>query len=111
MPIGLLPIYPRWNIDPPTLPQFFPLIIVAGVICYLLIRRKTWGRHALLGLGFFALNLAPFLGLKAISYMLYTWVMDHFLYLPMIGLIGLAIAAFDDLGRKLSRHSGLAASA
>ncbi len=39
----------------------------------------------LLGLGFFLLMIAPFCGLATQSYMYFTWVMDHFLYLAMIG--------------------------
>ncbi len=56
----------------------------------------------MLGLGFFLLNLVPFIGLNAGSYMNYSWVMDHMLYLPMIGLIGLASAAVGDVAGKLT---------
>ena len=39
--------------------------------------------------------IAPFLGFNGASYMSFTWVMDHFLYIAMIGLIGLTIAALE----------------
>ena len=61
-PVGLLPIYPKWRVDPPSLLQFLPWLILVGVIVGLWTRRESWGRHALLGLGFFLINLAPFLG-------------------------------------------------
>jgi tetratricopeptide (TPR) repeat protein len=94
-PFGLMPIYPLWKINPPMLIQFLPWPVWAGIVYWLWTQRTGWGRHALLGLGFFLINLLPFVGFTSVSYMAYTWVMDHFLYLPMIGLIGLAVAALD----------------
>jgi tetratricopeptide (TPR) repeat protein len=96
LPVGLLPTYPRWVVDPPTLAQFLPWPILLTVIFWFWTKRGSWGRHALLGLGFFLINLAPFVGFSAASYMAFTWVMDHVLYIPIIGLIGLVVAA---LGR------------
>ena len=101
LPVELMPIYPKWAVDPPSLWQFFPWLVWGGAIYGLWTKRRTWGRHALLGLGFFLLFLAPFLGFKAISYMNFTWVMDHFLYLPIIGLIGLVVAALGAMDRQL----------
>ncbi len=100
-PVGLLPIYPKWTIDPPSLAQFLTWPILAGVICWFWMKRASWGRHALLGLGFFLLTLAPFVGLIAGSYMYFTWVMDHLLYIPLIGLIGLTVAGLGQVDRQL----------
>ena len=91
------PMYPQWKVDPPSLWQFLPWLILAAALCLCWIKRSGWGRHVLLGLSFFYLFLAPFLGFYNISYMRYTWVMDHFLYVPMIGLIGLVVAGLDKL--------------
>jgi tetratricopeptide (TPR) repeat protein len=102
LPVGLLPVYPRWVVDPPTLTQFFPWPILLAVIYWLWTKRKSWGRHALLGLGFFLINLAPFLGFNEGAYMDFTWVMDHILYLPMIGLTGLVVAALGQVKEQLS---------
>ncbi len=101
-PFVLLPIYPQWSINPPSLLKLSPWFLLAGVIYWLWTRRKSWGRHALLGLGFFIINLLPFLGFNTVSYMAFTWVMDHFLYLPSIGLIGLVIAALGQVEQMLS---------
>ncbi|MDB4793621.1 tetratricopeptide repeat protein [Methylacidiphilales bacterium] len=101
-PVILLPVYPRWVIDPPSLWQFLPWPVLGGVIFWLWTKRATWGRHALLGLGFFLIMLAPFVGLTAGSYMTFSWVMDHFLYIPLIGLIGLAVAGLGEIEKKLS---------
>jgi len=82
--------------------QFLPWPVIAGVLYFFWTKRTGWGRHALLGLGFFLILLAPFIGLNAGSYMNYTWVMDHFLYIPIIGLIGLAVAGWEQMERQLS---------
>jgi Tfp pilus assembly protein PilF len=101
-PVGPLPIYPKWKVDPSSPLQYLPWLLVAGAIYWLWRRRQTWGRHVLLGLGFFALLLGPFLGFQPISYMSFTWVMDHFLYVPVIGLIGIVVAGIEDVDARLA---------
>jgi tetratricopeptide (TPR) repeat protein len=102
LPVELLPIYPVWKVDPPSLLQFLPWPVLAGVICWLWWKRKSWGRHALLGLGFFFLNVAPFLAFGLTFHPRDTWVMNHFLYIPMIGLIGVVVAAIGNMDQRLS---------
>ena len=97
-PFNLLTIYPRWEVDPPKLWQFLPWPIILGGGAWLWWNRgtaqtPTWQRHVLFVLGFFVLGLFPILGFITISYMRITWVADHFLYLPMISVIGLASTA------------------
>ncbi len=92
-PVGLLPMYPRWRIDPPSAVQFVPWLVLAVVGSWLWTKRRTaWGRAVLLGLGFFLVNLLPVLGFFKMSFMRIAWVSDHFVYLPSLGLIGLAAA-------------------
>jgi tetratricopeptide (TPR) repeat protein len=102
LPVGLITIFPKWAVEPPSLWQFWPWPVLAGVFYYLWTRRQSWGRHALLGLGFFLIFLSPFLGFLSVSYMIFTWVMAHFLYIPIIGLIGLTIAALEQIGSRVS---------
>lgn len=88
-PLGLIPGYPRWQAG-----SFLPFLawpLIFAVLVYLWTKRLTWGRPVLLGLGFFLLNLFPVLGFIPMSWMRISWVGDHFVYLPMIGLIGLAV--------------------
>jgi len=101
-PVGLLPLYPRWTVDPPSLLQFLPWLGLGIVLYWLWTRRTTWGRHALFGLGFFLINLTPILGFIPMSYLRYTWVADHFVYLPLIGLIRLAVAGAGRLTASLT---------
>lgn len=101
LPVTPLPMYPQWAVNPSAPLQFLPWLIMAGTFCYLWTNRRTWGRHALLGLGFFLIMLAPFWGAKWISYMLATWVLDHLLYIPILGLIGLMIAGLEQAFQQL----------
>jgi protein O-mannosyl-transferase len=101
-PVGPLPIYPQWKIDPSLPVQFLPWIVLAGVVYGLWLRRQSWGRHVLLGLGFFILTMGPFLGFSSISYMSFTWVMDHFLYVPIIGIIGIVVAGIERVDAQLA---------
>lgn len=101
-PVGLLPNYPKWPVNPPSLWQFFPWPIFIGLFVWFWIRRESWGRHLLLGLGFFLLNILPFAGFQSATYMESTWVMDHFLYLPMLGVLGLVIAGLETANQRLS---------
>ncbi len=97
-PVTLLPIYPRWEVDPPKAWQFLAWPAIAAAAAWIWSNRGTaarpdWGRHAIFGLGFFLLMVLPVLGFVTISYMRITWVADHFIYLPMIGVIALIGAA------------------
>jgi protein O-mannosyl-transferase len=94
-PAGLSPIYPRWVVDPPAAWQWLPWLAWAGAAAWLWTKRAGWGRPVLFALGFFALNLLPVLGLVTNTYMRITWVADHFAYISILGLIGLAVAALD----------------
>jgi len=100
-PVGLLPNYPQWAIGAPSPLAFIPCLVVAAVFVVLWLRRATWGAPALLALGAFVLFLAPFTGVAIVSYMAFTWVMDHYLYLAMIGPIGLVIAALDSIDDRM----------
>lgn len=116
-PLRLVPIYPQWRLDPPAWADFLPWVglIALGVIAWR--GRASWGRHALFGMGAFIVLAAPVLGLVAMSYMRYSWVADHFVYLPMIGLVGLTTGGLAALGgetvgrRRVALGLGLAGCA
>jgi protein O-mannosyl-transferase len=101
LPVALLPIYPRWTQDPSS---FLQVLTVPALAVFLLgcwTQREGWGRHVLFGFGFFLLNLLPVLGLVKMQYLSITWVADHLVYLPMVGLIGLVAAGAELAYRKV----------
>lgn len=105
LPFGLIPIYPRWEVDPPPGAMFLAWPALAALVFWFWSQRKTWGRHVLFGLGFFLITVFPVLGFVTMSYMRITWVADHFLYLPVLGLIGLAAGAAGTLYAQASQSS------
>jgi tetratricopeptide (TPR) repeat protein len=102
-PTELLPIYPGWTLDTPTLVQVLPIPLLAVLFFGLWTQRRSWGRHVLFGLGFFLLNLLPVLGFLKMEYLTISPVADRFVYLPMIGLIGLVVAVFGLAEKRLAR--------
>lgn len=105
-PLNLVPIYPRLAVDPPQWWMFLAWPVILGG-AWLMWRNRgaafppRWGRHALFAFGFFLLMLAPVLGFVDISYMRVAWVADHFIYVPMIGILAFlcagAVLFFDRL--------------
>jgi tetratricopeptide (TPR) repeat protein len=82
-------------VNPPSLLQFLPWPALGALLFWFWRKRQSWGRGALFGFGFFLVMLLPFSGVAPASFMYFTWVMDHFLYLPILGLIGLAVAGIE----------------
>jgi tetratricopeptide (TPR) repeat protein len=99
-PIDLLPIYPRRQ--PVPFWQMAPSFLIVLSLVFFWTQRKGWGRHLLLGFGFFLINLIPVAGIIRMSYTNSSWVADHLVYLPMIGLIGLAISGIELIEGRIS---------
>ena len=104
-PAGLITIYPRWFTEPPTAVQFLPWVLMGvGAFWLWRLRRHAAVRHVLFGLGWFLLNLLPILGFLPMSYHNLAWVADHFVYLPLVGLVALAAVGLETY--VLSRPAG-----
>ena len=88
-PSGLEPIYPPIQ---GLLPAFAAGLGILAALALFWIYRAGWGRHALLGGGWFLLNLVPVLGILPMAYSRISPRADHFAYLPLVGLAGLAAA-------------------
>jgi len=101
-PVGLLPLYPPWRVDTVSLWQVLAGLALLAALPWCWIQRKSWGRHVLLGLGFFLINLLPTIGSIQLQYGSMVWSLDHLDYLPLIGLIGLAVAGLDQISQRLS---------
>lgn len=104
LPLHPMPYYPLWSLEPLTPWRFLPWLGIALVLIGCWQKRHDWGRPVLFGLAFFVLGLAPFLGIIEVTYMCLVWVSDHFLYIPIIGLIGLVLAGLERLGHLLPRR-------
>ncbi len=90
-PFDLAPIYPP---AAGPLPGWLPWVALAALLGVLWWRREGFGRHALLGLGWFFLNLVPVLGLVPMAYSRISPRADHFAYVSLVGVVALAAAAF-----------------
>ncbi len=91
-PHGLMPIYPPWTAHTGVLGAIAPWLAMAAGAGLLASRRSSWGGPALLGLGWFVINLLPVLGFVPMAYQHIAPVADHFVYVPIVGAAGLAAA-------------------
>jgi hypothetical protein len=96
-PYPLLPSYPRWEVDPPRVWHFLSWAFITATGWWCWRHRDGWGRHALLGMGFFLVMVAPVLGFVKMSYMRISWTADHFIYVPLVGIAGLVAAGIATL--------------
>ena len=90
----MAPVYPGF-LNLPVLTDFLPWALLGAASALLLRARAGWGRPLLFGLGFFLVNLFPVLLYIFKDYTIMVGSMDHLAYLPIIGWIGLAVAAID----------------
>jgi Flp pilus assembly protein TadD len=102
-PPAISPIYPPGAAG---LAALLPWLGLAAVLGALWAFRSGWGRHGLLGAGWYLLNLAPVLGLVPMAYSRVSPRADHLVYLPMVGLAGLAAAGLGAACGRLSARTG-----
>ena len=95
-PHDLAFIYPRWAIDAEVWWQYLFPIAAAGTVVALYLARHRIGRGALVAVLCYAGMLTPALGFFNVYPMRYSFVADHFAYLPSIALIVLATGAATD---------------
>jgi tetratricopeptide (TPR) repeat protein len=97
-PADLIFIYPRWSIDPAQGWQWaFLIAAIAGIAGLWLVRRRT--RSPLATALFFGGSLFPVLGFFNVYAFIFSFVADHWQYLPSIGIVVFAAA-------MISRTSG-----
>ena len=87
-PVDLTPIYPRWDVDIGQMVWWLPLLGLAGVSVLLIRYRNRIGRVPLWCLVNFLIPLLPVIGLMKFGYLRLSYVADHFMYLPMVGMAG-----------------------
>ncbi|MDP7554846.1 MAG: tetratricopeptide repeat protein [Nitrospinota bacterium] len=88
-PYNLTFFYPRWEIDPLSIIAYFPLALLL-ILCLASLKNYTaWGKSVFIALSYFTVTLFPILGFFNFYFMRYSFVGDHFQYLPSIGIIAL----------------------
>jgi protein O-mannosyl-transferase len=88
-PFNLNFIYPRWVVDAREAWQWlFPIGLLAVGVGLWVLRRRT--RGPLAAYLFFVGSLFPALGIVNLYGARYSWVWDHWQYLPDLGLLALA---------------------
>lgn len=108
-PGALLPVYPRWDVDPAALSWWLPLLAVLAVAILLAARRPPGLTHW--GIGHFAVTLLPVLGLIPYGFTEYSFVADRHVYLASIGLLLVAALGLDWLRQRQARAATLLAVA
>ncbi|HVW22220.1 MAG TPA: tetratricopeptide repeat protein [Opitutaceae bacterium] len=105
-PARLAFIYPHWEVDAGRPLAWLPLAgVLAATAC--LLRRRSLLAPWLFFLG----SLAPALGFFDVYPFRYSYVADHFQYLPSLGIFALAGAGLAGWGRRLPRAAALPGAA
>ncbi len=95
-PAELIFIYPRWQVDAAAAGQWlFPLATLALLAALWALRRRT--RAPLAAALFFGGSLFPVLGFFNVYAFLFSFVADHWQYLPSLGLVVLGCAGLTRL--------------
>jgi tetratricopeptide (TPR) repeat protein len=89
-PVNLSFVYPRWDLRAANLvPGLLVMAVLAGLWRW---RRQPWARAGFFGAACFVVALAPVLGFFDIYYFRFSFVADHFNYLPSAALLALVPA-------------------
>ncbi len=91
-PANLSFVYPRWTIDSGAAWQYLFAVAAVALFVLLVAWRKRLGGGPLAAALYYGATISPVLGFLNVFPMKYSWVADHFQYLPSIGPIALASA-------------------
>jgi tetratricopeptide (TPR) repeat protein len=110
-PANLTFIYPRWSLDTASGTSLvWPLAALAALGVLWAVRRRS--RGPLAAALFFVGSLFPVLGFVNVYPFVFSFVADHFVYLPSLGvLVGLAAGAAGLVSRLEARGQQLAKTA
>ena len=93
LPINLVMLYPRWNVNASSLLSYVPLALLVVAMATFWVYRRSWGKAPLLALGYYLVMLLPVLGFFNMSFAEHSLVADHFQYFALIAPIALAAVA------------------
>jgi len=93
--------YPRWTIDTGSLAAWWSAAAVIGLAALALWAYRRGRRGPALAAAFYAGTAFPALGLITYYPMLFSFVADHFVYLPSLGVLALIAAGAERAVRRL----------
>ncbi|HLF55478.1 MAG TPA: O-GlcNAc transferase, partial [Thermoanaerobaculia bacterium] len=94
-PAGLSFDYGLWETAAGDAANLLPAALLAGALVAFGRLRSRWGTGPLVGLLVFLVLAAPALGFVAFYFQRYSFVADHFAYLPSLPVLALAVATAD----------------
>ncbi|MHC4414128.1 MAG: tetratricopeptide repeat protein [Planctomycetota bacterium] len=92
-PTSLTFIYPRWAINAAAPAAYWSVPVVAVVAAAAALASRRGVRGPALALTYYAVTILPALGLVSFYPMRFSFVADHFQYLPSLGVIALVVAS------------------
>ncbi|MFH0826058.1 MAG: tetratricopeptide repeat protein, partial [Pseudomonadota bacterium] len=100
-PYELVIIYPKWNVTGHVW-AFAGLFAGLAAAAALILRyRKRIDRLVLFGGSFAVINILPVSGLIPFGYMTHSFVADHFMYFPMVGITLMVARGLEHVIEKL----------
>ena len=111
LPFHLMVVYPKWEIDPGRLVSWLPGALLIACFLFFWRARKSWGRAAMFGFGYFTVTLFPVLGFFDQAFYHFSLVADHWQYYSIIGVIALSVAAGERICHKIGDGSSMKAVA
>jgi len=100
-PAHLCFVYPRWQLNPGVWWQWLFPVTAVGTILGLWLARARLGRGPITAVFFFVGTLFPVLGFMDTYFMRYSFVCDHWVYLPSLGPLALAAALCSGAAEQL----------
>jgi tetratricopeptide (TPR) repeat protein len=91
-PANLCFVYPRWQLNTGSLWEWLYPVTAVSTLFVLCLARRRIGRGPAAAVFFFVGTLFPLLGFMNAYFMRYSFVCDHWAYLPSLGLIALGAA-------------------
>ena len=101
-PQPLMAVYPRWQIDGGNPLSYLQLLFVLGALFLFCLKRDGWGRPWFFAFAYFIGVLLPVLGLADQTIFRYSFVYNHFQYLPSMGPIALVSAGLTLAAGRIS---------
>ncbi len=108
-PTNLAMIYERWDPAVTSAAAFLPTGLMLACAATVLVLAARGVRWLAMGLGFFVVTMLPVMSFLTMSYMKYSFVADHLVYVSIVGLIALLICSGATIAAKLPKAGRYAA--